>query len=210
MKAVLISIRPKWCELIESGKKTIEVRKSKPNLQMPFKVYIYETQRRTQTHFVDVFKGRGQVIGEFVCDKIYNYYADDFVGAEEKDGTIRTEPKEGEFAYWIPDEKSTCLTYAEILRYGNGKTLYGWHISDLKIYDKPKELSDFIIPSYGHGCVNDGKCRECKFFDSGNGYDVEDDCEAHFDTDDYKPIRKPPQSWFYVKFETRGHIDDER
>ena len=29
MKAVLISINPKWCELIASGKKTVEVKKSK-------------------------------------------------------------------------------------------------------------------------------------------------------------------------------------
>lgn len=204
MKAVLISIQPKWCELIASGKKTIEVRKNKPKLETPFNVYIYETQGRTETPFVDedghhIFKGRGQVIGEFVCDKVETYHAEDLVGAENADGTIRTEPKPWEFAYWISDEKSTCLPYADILSYGNGKTLYGWHISDLKIYDGPKELREFIVPSYGNGCVNDGKCRGCAFFDSGNGYNVEDDCKAHFDTDDYKPIRKPPQSWCYVE-----------
>ena len=227
MRAVLISIQPKWCELIASGKKTIEVRKTRPKLNTPFKVYIYCTKakvvakyifrpedypeymrpdktvfckgRDTSSPFCDPKNGNGKVIGEFVCDKIYNYYADDFVGAEDVDGTIRTEPKEGEFAYWIPDEKSTCLTYAEILRYGNGKTLYGWHISDLKIYDQPKELSQFIIPSYGHGCVNDDECRGCNFFDRGNGFNVEDDCNAHFCTDDYKPMRKSPQSWCYVE-----------
>jgi len=31
----------------------------------------------------------------------------------------------------------------QLLRYGKGKPLFGWHISDLKIYDKPKELSEF-------------------------------------------------------------------
>ena len=75
MKSVLISIQPKWCELISSGKKTVEVRKTKPKLEIPFKCYIYETQGRTETPFVDedghhIFKGRGQVIGEFVCDSI--------------------------------------------------------------------------------------------------------------------------------------------
>ena len=74
MKFVLISIRPKWCRLIASGKKTIEVRKTYPKLPTPFKCYIYETKARTDTPtFIDedghvLYTGRGQVIGEFVCD----------------------------------------------------------------------------------------------------------------------------------------------
>ena len=40
-KAVLISIKPKWCELIADGEKTIKVRKTKPKLKPPFKCYIY-------------------------------------------------------------------------------------------------------------------------------------------------------------------------
>ena len=32
MKKVLISIHPKWCKLIFSGEKTIEVRKTAPKL----------------------------------------------------------------------------------------------------------------------------------------------------------------------------------
>ena len=43
-KAVLISIQPKWCELISNGKKTIEVRKTRPMLETPFKCYIYCTK----------------------------------------------------------------------------------------------------------------------------------------------------------------------
>jgi predicted transcriptional regulator len=42
-KAVLISIKPKWCDLIRQGRKTVEVRKTCPKLEVPFKVYIYET-----------------------------------------------------------------------------------------------------------------------------------------------------------------------
>lgn len=44
MKAVLLSIKPKFCELIASGKKTIEVRKSAPKLKPPFKCFIYCTK----------------------------------------------------------------------------------------------------------------------------------------------------------------------
>lgn len=44
MKSVLISIKPQYCELIASGKKTVEVRKRRPKLQTPFKCYIYCTK----------------------------------------------------------------------------------------------------------------------------------------------------------------------
>ena len=149
MKSVLISIRPKWCELIASGKKTVEVRRTRPNIEVPFKCYIYETKAQSDMPtFVDedghvLYTGRGQVIGEFVCNCVKTYPADDFVGAEDFDGSIITKPKDGVFAYWIPEENETCLSYDEIRAYGNGKTLYGWHIFDLKIYDKPKELGEF-------------------------------------------------------------------
>lgn len=43
-KAVMLSILPKWCAKIASGEKTIEVRKTKPKLETPFKCYIYCTQ----------------------------------------------------------------------------------------------------------------------------------------------------------------------
>ena len=42
-KAVMLSIRPKWVEKIANGEKTIEVRKTRPKLDTPFKCYIYCT-----------------------------------------------------------------------------------------------------------------------------------------------------------------------
>ena len=136
MKAVLLSINPKWCELVASGKKTIEVRKTKPKIKPPFKCYIYETKGEAETPFIDEdghmdFHGRGQVIGEFVCDKItmdIPGYKDYGVG------------------YWdILD--GSCLTCDELFNYGRWGALYGWHISDLVIYDTPKELNEFKKPS---------------------------------------------------------------
>ncbi len=135
---VLISINPKWCELIANGKKTIEVRKTRPKIETPFKCYIYETKARTDMPtFVDedehiIYEGRGQIIGEFVCKKIEKFP----VGSLMCDNI----------------EKSACLTYSEMIRYfykpeeldGNTpKFGFGWHISDLVIYDEPKELSTF-------------------------------------------------------------------
>lgn len=177
MKSVLISIKPKWCEKIASGEKTVEVRKTRPKIETPFKCYIYCTKGEAIYMPRDIFGKEalnGKVIGEFVCDKIYDC----------RDVDI----------------KDTCLTVDEWLKYTEGHKgiVYGWHISNLVIYDKPKELSSFVVPSKT-GCVNEGKCRGCIYFDRGNGYNVEDDCNAKFCTDEYKPLRRPPQSWCYVE-----------
>lgn len=147
-KAVLISIRPKWCEKIVLGEKAIEVRKTRPKLETPFKVYIYCTSGRPDLNipisperlmqdYLDTGSmrslncplGNGKVIGEFVCDRI-----DTILPENEPYGI-----------YNIDDDYvfQTCLEYGALWDYGNGQTLYGWHISNLKIYDEPKEMGEF-------------------------------------------------------------------
>ncbi len=186
-KSVLISIQPKWCELIASGKKTIEVRKSKPNLEVPFKVYIYCSKAKEklldvlkegdrtyggeiyhgETKFIksdegsvsDMYGKRQKVIGEFICDR--------FIPIAFENGVYSTTEKCGR-AY---------MTVEEALKYGKGKPLYGWHISDLVIYDKPKELGEFIKKDkcpYA-GMVN---CKKCVL---------------------HHCFTRPPQSWCYVE-----------
>lgn len=75
MKSVLISIQPKWCELIASGKKTIEVRKTAPKLEVPFKCYIYQKKllKNNKAYSYKTWARNGKVIGEFVCDRIDIY-----------------------------------------------------------------------------------------------------------------------------------------
>ena len=132
-KAVLLSIQPKWCELITSGKKTVEVRKRIPKLEPPYKCYIYETQGRTETPFVDeeghfIFKGRGEVIAEFICDDT-ECFAIDYRGDEKQNKRI---------------SETSCVSLCELDEYGyNSPCLYALHISELKVYDKPKSLSEF-------------------------------------------------------------------
>ena len=41
--------------------------------------------------------------------------------------------------------KDINLNQNELWNYGQGKILYAWHIDDLKVYDKPKELSEFNV-----------------------------------------------------------------
>lgn len=128
-RAVMLSIRPEWCELIASGRKKVEVRKTRPKILPPFRCYIYETQGKTETPWMDedghmVFRGRGQVIGEFVCDWCDSYDTS----------------KAGAMAELVFE---SLIPPVELLEYmGSKKTLYGWHISDLVIYDTPKTLQE--------------------------------------------------------------------
>lgn len=169
MKSVLIAIRPQWVEKIAKGEKTIEVRKTAPK-EVPFKAYIYCTKEKKQDDIIwagvcgDRGKWNGRVIGEFICNN-----------ASELDYVY----------YWNNGyEFATCLTYRQVADYGKGKTLYGWHISDLKIYDKPRELSEFSRP-----CSYSGLCFSCKrtsFKKDGNLL-----CNTK--------ITRPPQSWMHVE-----------
>jgi predicted transcriptional regulator len=187
MKSVLISIKPKWCELIASGKKTVEVRKTKPKLETPFKVYIYCTYGEglieandefLPNHLIDqkVSKGKiwanccnGKVIGEFVCDDII----------------VDERGENSDILRFYGN-----LTHEELWEYGRGKTLYGWHISDLVIYDKPRELSEFY--NYCNGLCFDSSIKyKCISFNPDNPYAC----------DHLKPITRPPQSWCYVESE---------
>lgn len=189
-KAVLISIRPKWCELIANGKKTIEVRKTAPTIETPFKCYIYCTKfnpgdpdsminLKWKTSFF-MPKG-GAVIGEFVCDSIFplSFYASDA-------SFFDTEPP-------LP-VPGTCLTDKEIAEYlGNGKTGYGWQISKLVIYDVPKELSEFT-PCCKF-MLDEKQCdyRKVECLNQQDSFTEEDGCNC------LNFVRRPPQSWCYVE-----------
>ena len=232
MKEVLISIQPKWIEKIcnqigvRNGEpiyeKRIEVRKSRPKLETPFKVRIYCTKgdliiygngKQYITDSLEFLKGsaveafenssgfrkwNGKVIGEFVCKGIMRPYDSLKLMA-----------------------KQSCLTEDELLEYSNGKTLYGWRIADLKIYDKPKELSEFRAEcrnayfqdgdcyckdGYGSCAIRDREKEypyneECIYFDcpSCGGESCEYEDFAYCLCNGRKPITRPPQSWCYVE-----------
>ena len=163
MSAVMLSINPKWCELIANGIKTVEVRKTRPKIETPFKCYIYCTKPKMITKYVfrpedypeymrpekPVFcktpdgsspfcsevNGNGKVIGEFVCDCItplYNVCTDGW--SLLRGGRHEIEKQLVRMA---------GLTEGEFHEYASGQYCFAWHISDFKIYDKPRELREF-------------------------------------------------------------------
>lgn len=134
-KAVLMSIQPKWCQLIIIGKKAIEIRKSRPKLETPFKVYIYCTKDKKYSG-----DAQGKVIGEFLCDKIYNYST-----SEALKEHIEISDKDATDWSCLPKEKISDYEYSATGKENciNNIGVFLWHISDLVIYDTPKELSEF-------------------------------------------------------------------
>lgn len=218
MKSVLMSIQPKWCELIASGKKTVEVRKTAPKIATPFKVYIYCTKPKGENDLglcLDkgmsgnlkkvglVYKRNyetanrmnmqilsGKVIGEFICDEITCL------------GNVSTDPwcaLIGDVHEWHKQlvTKYACLTEEELLKYG-GK--YAWHISNLVIYDEPRKLGEFIriCPEWEKGEITE-KCLECEhLYRSPIENLIDCDYEGEI------PITRPPQSWCYIESEVEG------
>lgn len=201
MKSVMISINPKYCELIASGKKTIEVRKTKPKIETPFKCYIYCTKQGrplvygspcptyveenlVQTYGYSKEKANeifgcwnGKVIGEFVCDSILSNCEMANADIAEQQGKVKRE---------------------DLLKYANGKKLYGWHISDLKIYDEPKELSEFNKPcDFNYDCfLCDRAVYDKKVITDISGKITKVN-NKFIACDDVKT--RPPHSWCYVE-----------
>lgn len=208
-RAVLISIRPQWCEKIASGEKTIEVRKTRPKMETPFKVYIYCTKAKERLitvlkdgdeNYGEIYNGKpvfiktykssdcyaighsSTVIGEFVCDRI-----DTILSENEPYGI-----------YDIGDDYvfQTCLEYGALWNYGNGQTLYGWHISNLKIYNEPKALNEFTAACRYKN--DDGTCPSRRIACSFQRYDYNPDGNINI-VECGNTIRRPPQSWGYVE-----------
>ena len=155
MRSVLISIKPRWCELIASGRKIVEVRKTAPKLEPPFKCYIYCTKEKPFLVWGDVFRGNweteithltgysreaaekiwdifnGMMLGEFVCTRVEEFTAN------------------ATTAHLVNTERiahSAHIPMDDLLKYGRkSPCLYGWHISKLVIYDEPKPIAQFGI-----------------------------------------------------------------
>lgn len=173
MKSVLASLKPYYYYLVGEGIKKIEVRKDMPKASDWNKEVLFymskdiksfakipkELQEKYRKHF-------GKVGMQIVCDEVYEWKYDYCDGVDIDDDLIL----------------DTCLDREDINIYAKGKTLYGWHISDLKIYDKPKPIMQFYKP-----CPIEIKnCPVCEFYSTNTGC-----CMNNVD--------RPPQSYMYVE-----------
>lgn len=203
MKSVLISIQPYYVFLIIARlmgwnipqEKTVEVRKDFPkDPAWNKRVHIYCSKNRESFNripaqyqpFMEKFLGK--VLGEFVCDKII----------KNESGVDYGVTDDGRAFYCGTLAECTGLTRAECLDYGKKKilcgyelqALYGWHITDLKVYDKPKELGEFCVRCSDRKM----KCNKCNNLKQDDYYEP-----PYCESGGYREIARPPQSWCYVE-----------
>lgn len=230
MKSVIKSVSPRICEKVANGDCKILISKTAPKCAVPFKGYIYATKAKkwfrsgiilTSNELLWLSSGKlkmcdgfelwadgedyqcvnGKVIGECIIDKVERIsptfrFFDNYSGYDDSSDSSF-------FEGYILDDKTLnkiCLTEEELCNYGNGEMLYAWYISNLEIYDKPKQLSHFLKP-----CPDPYYyCRACKYgiitippdeeeyaLYHGGHYDY---CEEHCGN----ILRKPPKGWQYV------------
>lgn len=207
MNEIMLSVHPKWCGLIAIGKKTVEVRKTRPKIETPFKCYIYETKDSGKFDFVydedeyyfDPSLVKGKVIGEFTCDRIYE---------------LETQAPGGSYYVKGEDKPTTndvarrsCLILKDMHEYLQSKVGYGWNISYLKIYDEPKRLSDFCVDDKEAitGCRHRFRCGQPESVTQHGGWIKGSYCCMKSGEPEWcekclkKPLVKPPQSWCYVE-----------
>lgn len=183
-EAVLISIRPEWCQLIANGEKTIEVRKTRPRLDTPFECYIYCTlSKYPHEDFICTdcpkpqFYGGGKVIGKFTCDRIYELEAENSYG-----GSYHAKGQDRDTTNMIA--RKSCLDLKDMHDYLHGKKGYAWHISNLVLYGTPKKLECFRKL-----CPEGLDCESCAMYSEN-----EERCG-----NEALQFCRGPQSWQYVE-----------
>lgn len=155
MKSIIISIRPEFVAKILNGEKTWEVRKTAPVEWMkilsyklarwpePFRVYIYCTKEGPGLWYVKnkTYEGGHAYVGEHV-ERVHNgkVVAKFTLGLCD---VISKDVSEYDGETVAKVVGRTCLSVDEIRKYANGGKIYVWEISDLVIFDQPKDLSEF-------------------------------------------------------------------
>lgn len=170
MKAIMIAIKPKYCELIMNGEKTIEVRKNKALATAIQKlidkygyadIYVYCSKDKSLI-YTDGIDGKG----DYVDYKYYESYKGDKndIGSGKVLFKFRCcalteiKPKRPALSglpitnYNVNKNvimQLSCLSSCELDNYLKGDAGYAIHIGNLEIFDKPKELREFynIVPS---------------------------------------------------------------
>lgn len=204
-KAVLLSIRPEWAGKILTGKKTVEVRKTRPRLETPFKVYIYCTktaERWLRTVPVQGWQRLdGFVICEFTCYKIDTIQRMGIDNNFDYCYLSLNEFGNDDIAIEIRDIKKSCIPKSELNSYAkSAPELFAWHISDLKVYDNPKPLSDFSKHGFS-GLFGTNVCgnEDCKYYEPSGDWMTPPTCGLN----GYCSLHRPPQSWCYVREESK-------
>lgn len=200
-KDVLMSFKPRWSQKIINGEKTIEFRVNAPKILCPYTVYIYEAKQQyvkwQKGATTKYGYGSGKVIGSFRCNYQSLLMWDSDIRFSEH---MKKENPDFRSGYVESVCKRGCIEFDELKLYANGADVYMMFITDVKIFERPMELYDFLIPTDGkRDCADynaNKHCRDCKYFDFY-------DCVAPFDVRRFRPLTFTPRNFVYV-------LEDER
>ena len=191
MKAIMISIKSQWVAKILNGEKTIEIRKTCPECDLPIDVYIYCTKDNKDLlhkNCVDIWwlenkaqqkinkelkvfprSYNGKVVAKFTLNRV----EETFFQKAQGDNQI------------VELIKKACVSEEQLWDYVANNLLFAWHIENLEIFDRPKELRE-----YRHW-IHYKSCNTCPHFED-NDYFYCVDCR------ELKSLEKAPQSWCYI------------
>lgn len=221
-KVILMSVKPQYLEKILNGEKTLEIRKSIPNCELPIDVYLYCTYGNLLAYdyifglgSFDLYNGikvskkrgygnqvNGYIEAKFTLNKVDEiYYYDEQEPDEIYNDVLECyelDYSKCAVGYMVTksDLNKMCLTYDELEKYGKGKMLFGWHIDNLEIFDKSMELSEF-----DQSCDDERgyrKCDKCPFFVEENNPSTGYEAYCNRYNDRMRPLLRAPQSWQYV------------
>ena len=204
MKAIILPCTPAECEKIVNGDMSILVRKKVPKeSNLPIKVFIYCIKPRKKYQHIcgclvlnsdQLYRHPtqgikyGDSIELMACD---NYSRDNFLNGKVIGYFICHTIKQ----MAVRDCEKACMSLKEAVDYAKGKPLYGLHISELKIYDKPKELSEFRACNFKS--MNDTDVcgnYDCKYYQDSGSYMIPPSCAKN----GCRVIR-PPKNYIYVE-----------
>lgn len=198
MKSILISIRPEYVEKILNGEKTFEIRTTIPKewkeylsgkasvKPAPSKQYIY----CTNGYMLYDIRNENYLKVERKCTLDYTRKSNKYLSGTPPmlnrkvvaEFTLNEIEKFDipypAYFYEVKDKlkhimDGSCLTLNDLHRYLKNDSGYALHIENLKIYDKPKELSDFT-----------------RMIDDSSGF-------WHYCH--REKVTRPPQSWMFVE-----------
>ena len=204
MKSIIISIKPKWVKKILSGEKTLEIRKTAPKCELPCEVYIYCTKESKQYLKRSKWLGYPQEDNEFFVESTNELESETFNGKVVAKFTLNKVEQIENDKLWEIDRnflERTCLSFGELASYLSSRTGYAWHIDNLVIFDKPKELEEFKHSLRGCSLFCDNNfvpsfCRNyCEHNKDTERLDVYCDINDKFG----EPLTKAPQSWCYCE-----------
>jgi hypothetical protein len=221
MTQIMLSVRPEWCVKTLNRKVSVLVVKSVPHevlewfkdTSKPFsemEVFIYCTKGKELNFNAyenqweynipkdkklinpSIHNVNGKVCFEFVCDRVQEITSRKICG----EWASYTETM-SEFDL----SQVSCVENKEIVRYLKGKNGYSLHISELKVYDTPKELGEFHKVGYAEA-MNDIDDNKADYIGCECYKQHEDEFEKAFaDARKQYGITRAFQSWGYVEYE---------